>query len=226
MPADDRQLGEVERDLVDVGDRSAGLRGTHRAGVAHLGAERHPELDAGRIQRVVAAIRGRRLPQPGNHAQPDESELRRRSAAALERHPSAWPGSRPRGPRSDPGASRPSRRPRHWRSTDRPEPCHALSRPNEIPAASIAAIVTSIGSSSARDLLPRPAPKRLEHLLSQEPQRRVLHPDVDRHPAHSPRSHHPLGSIPRSTPPASGCCPSPARIRARGSASAPDPSAR
>src|SRR5204862_452198 len=31
------------------------------------------------------------------------------------------------------------------------------------------------------DFLPGPALKRLEHLMLHEPQRRVLHPDVDRH---------------------------------------------
>ena len=31
------------------------------------------------------------------------------------------------------------------------------------------------------DLLSRPAPERFEHLMPQEPQRRVLHPDIDRH---------------------------------------------
>src|SRR5204862_7904529 len=44
VPADDHELGKVQRELVDVGNRPAGLRRARRPGVPNLGAERHPEL--------------------------------------------------------------------------------------------------------------------------------------------------------------------------------------
>ena len=81
-PHDDDEFGEVQGDLVDVGNRPAGLRGAQRPGVADLGAERHAELDALGEQRVVAAVGGRRPPQPRHDRSPmkPSSRTRRRSS--------------------------------------------------------------------------------------------------------------------------------------------------
>src|SRR5207245_964558 len=59
VAAYDDELREVDRDLIDIGDRPTGLGGSQRTRVANLGAERHPELHTLGVQRVVAAI-GRR----------------------------------------------------------------------------------------------------------------------------------------------------------------------
>src|SRR5206468_8464729 len=60
VPADDAQLREVERHLVDVG-WTARLRREEGAGVADLRLERHVELGRLGVERVVGAV-GRRLP--------------------------------------------------------------------------------------------------------------------------------------------------------------------
>ena len=61
-----------DRNLVDIGNRPTSLRGPHRPGVADLGAEGDSELDARRVQRVKASVGRRRLPEPGDDAQPLE----------------------------------------------------------------------------------------------------------------------------------------------------------
>ncbi|HYN52102.1 MAG TPA: hypothetical protein VES62_14355 [Thermoleophilaceae bacterium] len=75
VPADDDQLREVERNLVDVWDRPPCLGRPQRPGVADLREERNIQLDARREERVVPAIRGRSLPQPRHDAQALEAQL-------------------------------------------------------------------------------------------------------------------------------------------------------
>ena len=163
-PHDDRQLREVDRDLVDVGDRAPGLRRPQRARVADLRAERHAELDAGREQRVVAAVGRRRLPQPRDHAQALEAELGRRSGAARAPPPSAGPG-RPRpGRRSGRGAPATQPATSSLEISGPPGPCHALSSPKPTPPRSIAASVTSIGGGSSG--IASPVQRRSESNIS------------------------------------------------------------
>ena len=181
VPADDDELGEVQGDLVDVGDRPAGLGRAERAGVADLRAEGHPEVDAGRVQRVVATVGRRGVPQPRHDPQALEPEILDAAAQLADRvhgpvqvdcgetgetvglrgHP---PGDLVVGDerldvRGGPGAQQPE----------------ADSR-----------IVHRRRGRGDRKLLvghllARPAPQRVEHLMAKESQRRMLHPDVDRH---------------------------------------------
>ena len=125
VAADDRQLGEVERDLVDVGDRPAGLRRAQRAGVADLRAERDAELDARGVERVEAAVGRRRLPQPGQHAQALEAVVRRRGGAARGRRPSAGARSTAAMPAGGRVPRHRARRPRRCRSAAPRGPCQA-----------------------------------------------------------------------------------------------------
>src|SRR3984893_6634559 len=72
VPTHDHQLRKVKGHLVDVGDRASGLRRAQRAGVTYLRAERHAAFDAFGEQRVVAAVGGWGVPEPGHHPQTHE----------------------------------------------------------------------------------------------------------------------------------------------------------
>jgi len=73
MAAHDHQFREIQRHDVQVRDRPARLRRAQRPGVADLQAERNAELDALGVQRVVAAVARRQVPQPRHHAQRPET---------------------------------------------------------------------------------------------------------------------------------------------------------
>src|SRR5207244_9769201 len=75
VASDDLELRELARHVVEVRNRPAGLRGAERPRVADLQAERDAELDAFGVERVVAAIVGRQVPEPRHDAQRAESEL-------------------------------------------------------------------------------------------------------------------------------------------------------
>lgn len=72
MPAHHREVREVEEYVVQIGDRAAGFRATERPGVSDLGAEGQAGLDAGHIDRVVAPVVWRQVPEPWHHPHPDE----------------------------------------------------------------------------------------------------------------------------------------------------------
>ena len=57
VTSDDSQLRKGECDLVEIGDRAAGLGRHQRTGLADLGAERDIQLDALHIKRVVVLDR-------------------------------------------------------------------------------------------------------------------------------------------------------------------------
>lgn len=69
MSGDDLELGELQRDGVDVGDGAASLAGTQGARVADLRAEWDVELNALHEQRPIVRVRRRQVPQPGHDAQ-------------------------------------------------------------------------------------------------------------------------------------------------------------
>jgi hypothetical protein len=56
VTTDDHEVREVERDPIEIRNRTAGLRGMQRSGVPDLQTERHAELDALRVERIVAAV--------------------------------------------------------------------------------------------------------------------------------------------------------------------------
>jgi len=65
VSADDLELGEIQGHAIEVGDGATGIGFAQGSRVADLEAKGHPELDALRVERVVAAIVGRQAPQPG-----------------------------------------------------------------------------------------------------------------------------------------------------------------
>src|SRR5207244_3285065 len=103
VAGDDDELRELEGSVVEIRDGPPGLRAAQRAGVTDLRAERHAQLDAFCVERVVVAVVRRETPQTRHPHQ------------ALVAHPL------------------------------------------------------------------HPAANRVEHVVPQEPRRRVLHPHVDRH---------------------------------------------
>ena len=147
VAADDHELGEVERDVVEVRDRPAGLGGAQRPGVADLQAERDAELDALGVERVVAAVVGRQAPQPRDHAQALEAELA--DAAPQLAHRGHRLVQVDRGERDE--AVRvlldEARRPRRWRSSAPPARARRSAPRVDTPPASIAATVVSSGIS-------------------------------------------------------------------------------
>ena len=68
MSAHDGQLRERERNLVQVRHWTSSLGRHQRSSVAHLRAERDPQLDAGDVERKVMFVVGRKFPQPWHHA--------------------------------------------------------------------------------------------------------------------------------------------------------------
>ena len=179
------KLGEVDRHLVDVGDRPAGLRRAQRAGVADLGAERHAELDAGGVQRVVATVGRRRLPQPRHDAQPLEAELGRRSGAARARPASGGRGRRRRAPAKRSGCSATQAATSSLEiSAPSCGACQALSSPTLD-----AGLVhrrdrrRRSGSSSSGTSRRSSDAASANISWSQEAARRMLHPGVDGHGA-------------------------------------------
>src|SRR5262249_56971811 len=64
VSAENGELGKLERDAVEIGDRAARLPRAQRAGVVNLRAERDTELDAFGIERIVAPAVRRQVPQP------------------------------------------------------------------------------------------------------------------------------------------------------------------
>jgi len=67
------EIGEVERHVIEVWDRPARLRRPQRSGVTDLRAKRDAELHALGIERIVAAIVRRQLPQPRKDAETFEA---------------------------------------------------------------------------------------------------------------------------------------------------------
>ena len=182
VAAHDDQLGKVEGHLVDVGNRASGLRRPQRAGVTDLGAERHAGLDAFGEQRVVAAVGGRRVPQPGHHPQAHESfgDPAPQLADRLHRTVEVDRGQ----------TGKPVR--------VQPDPFRDLVVGDQVLTARTAPRAeqaeVDVGGIHRRDgRLDRdvgvrdrptgPAPQRGQHVAAQEPLRRMLHPHIDRHRA-------------------------------------------
>src|SRR6516225_7985098 len=72
---DDRQLRKIKSDFVYIRDGPSGFRRTQRTGMADLGTKWDAKFDALGKQRVVASIRRRQVPKPGNDAKRLEAEL-------------------------------------------------------------------------------------------------------------------------------------------------------
>jgi hypothetical protein len=180
VAGDDHQVREIERHVVEVGDRAAGLRRAQGAGVADLRAERDAQLDTLRVERVVAAVVRRPAPEPRHHAQALEPELgdaaaqlphRADRVAQVDRREPAEPVGVLRDPRGDlvVGDQRPVRR---------------------VPGADQAVVDAARVHRDQRrgqrdrlggDLHAGPAPQRLQHVVGQEADGRMLQPGVDDH---------------------------------------------
>jgi hypothetical protein len=180
VPGDDHQLGEVEGDVVEVGDRAAGLRAAQRPGVAHLRAEWHPERHALGVQGIEVAVVGWQPPQPGHDAQATEAQLAHAAAqlahgvhraVQVDRGETGEAGGKARHERRDlvVGDQRP------------PWPVPRADQADVDPAAVHGGDRGLQRGLLDRDLLPRPASKRREHLVAQKAPGRVLHPGVDDH---------------------------------------------
>jgi hypothetical protein len=85
VATDHDELRKLEQHVVEVRDRTSGLRRAERAGVTDLRAERDPELDAGRVDRVVAAVVRRQVPDPRDDPHRDEAELEHGAAQLSDR---------------------------------------------------------------------------------------------------------------------------------------------
>ena len=137
-------------------------------------------VDAFGEQRVVAAIGGRCIPQPGHHPQSDEAFTDSPPQLADSFHGTIQVDGRQ--------AGKPVRvQPNPFGDLVIGDqvlavgPRHALSRPRSTSAASIDARVASIGNVGVRDGPTGPAPQRRQHVAAQKPRSRMLHPHVDRH---------------------------------------------
>ena len=184
MTAHDDQLGELQRDGVQVGDRPARLGGAQRPGVPDLQAERDAQLDAFGVQRVVAAVAGRQVPQPRHHPQRPEAKITHAAPQLPHRVHGAGqvdggdPGEPARVPadgrgygivgnqrpaRPPPGAQHPDL---HARRVHRRRRLEGNLVPAELPGG--------------------PASQRIEHRVGQQFCRRMLHPGIDDHHASPP----------------------------------------
>jgi hypothetical protein len=74
-PPRDAQLRKLERNAVQIGNRSPGLRFLKGSGMSDLCAERNVEFATLRKQRIVTSIIRRQSPQPGQDAQTLETVL-------------------------------------------------------------------------------------------------------------------------------------------------------
>ncbi len=178
VPADDRQLREVEGHAVEIGNRPPRLRGLQRPRVPHLKAEGNAQLHALRVERVVAPVIRRQLPQPRQHPQPHEAKLLHRAAKLAHRlhrlrqvhrrHPEEAVGmGRHEGRHLIVVDQRPLRPPpsRHQRLRHP----SSVERPHRQPQ-----------RDRRRNLRhPHPPPERREHLVPHEPRRRMLNPRID-----------------------------------------------
>ena len=192
VAADDRQLGEVDRDLVDVRDRPADLGRLQRAGVADLRAEGDAELHAGGVERVEAAVGRRGLPQPREHAQAAEALL---DAGAQLAHRLHRLGEVDRGEPDEAIRVRLDVRgdlvvgdQRALRTVPGGQDGLRRRRPRPSPPAS-----TSMSTSRDRAAVHQRSSEASQVLL-EEARRRVLRPGVDHHNARRPAS-----ALPRVT---------------------------
>jgi hypothetical protein len=172
-------LGEVERDLVDVGDRPSGLGGTQRTRVAGLRAERDPEVHAGREQRVVATVRRRQLPQPRHDAERDEAFVDAPAQLAHRGHRLAQIGPRDAAQAGRMGGDDGSDLVVVDQRSFGPIPGRRQSQADASFVHGRDRRLERQRRVEARH--PEPAAQRVEHLVVRMAQRRVLHPDVD-HP--------------------------------------------
>ena len=163
------------------GNRPAGLGGLQRPGVPDLRAERHAEIDAGGVQRVVAAVGRRRVPQPRDHPQSHEAVIL--DAPAQLAHALHRPAQVDRreageavGVRVDPAGDLRVGDQRAGRSVPRAQ------QAERHPAGVHRGHGGRDGNLLGGQFLAGPAAQRVEHLAGQEPRRRMLHPHVDRHP--------------------------------------------
>jgi hypothetical protein len=85
MAADDAQLGKLERPMVEVRNWPPRLGWRERTGMTDLEADRDVELYALRVQRIIAAIVGRQVPQPRQNAKCPEAEFAERAAQLANR---------------------------------------------------------------------------------------------------------------------------------------------
>ena len=180
MPGDDRQVRELERHVVEVGDRPPRLRWLQRPRVTRLQAERHAKLRTLGVDRIVAAVVRGQVPEPGDNADRLEAELLH--AAPHLSHGFYRPGDV------------------HGADADETigglthEAVDLVVADEEAIRAVPGADETDVDAGAVhrgdreldRDLLIgrlhlRPAPQRIEHLVLHEAQGRVLHPDVDYH---------------------------------------------
>lgn len=75
VATDDLELGELEGDGVDIGDRTTGLTGAQRARMADLSTEGDVEFDAFDVQGPVVSVGGSEIPQPRHNAKSLEAFL-------------------------------------------------------------------------------------------------------------------------------------------------------
>ncbi len=178
VAADDHELREVESHLVDVGDRPPGLRRPERSCVADLGAKGDTEVHAGRVERVVEPVGGRKPPQPRDD--PQRRRIRLSTRLRSSRTASiGLPRSAPARPRSLPGCAATCAATSSFeiRSPLRPVPGRA-----EPPCDATG--VHGRDGELDRDLFfelgqPHPATERIQHVGVREANRGVLDPDVD-----------------------------------------------
>ena len=149
-----------------------------RPGVADLQAERHVELDALGVERVVAAVVGRQAPRATARCGARGSRARARSAAARAPRPSAAPGRPTATPTQRRGCARTNAATSSLSISAPCGPHQAATSPTATPPASIARdrrLERHSGNASCRVQRSSDA----KNGCSRKRARGVLHPDVD-----------------------------------------------
>src|SRR5215467_1184842 len=85
MAADNAQLGKIERDVIEVGNGPPRFGWRQRTGVTDLQTEWDVELDAFGVERVIAAVIRRQVPEPRQNAQRAKAQFANRAAQLSHR---------------------------------------------------------------------------------------------------------------------------------------------
>lgn len=182
MSAYDFKIGEIERDFFQIRNGASGFGGLQGPGMSDLGAERNIEFAAFGVQRVVASIIGRQVPQPRHDPKAFEAEVFHASAQFAD---GVHGFEQVRGGETCKSPGMGFDQSLHLIVADKPSGRAAPSRKQ--PQTHVRSVHGGDGrfrGDGLKSLCAVPTAKGFEHLMGGKALRRVLHPYVYRGSRH------------------------------------------